>query len=273
MSHGDCELVTGVDWKERRWRSPSGRRSRLGLARVSSCNCFNQTGGTSSQTQQAGDQVSIGESSNFCSIIRRVAKKLGEATELTSRAGALDPIATVGPLKPTVMLPISHRPPVGIESYVEGIVSYIDGGEGNIIGIYGMGGVGKTTMSKRIQQHYHLNHAIFVRVIWVVASKDCQLKKLQIDIAKSLNLHTLEENDDEQTCGVKLCSFLKNRNCLLLLDDIWERLDLQLLGMTHSATERGQQQQQKQPRKVVVLTTRSETVCAQMKAEKKIKVR
>ena len=34
MSHGDRELVNGVDWKERRWRSPSGRRSRLGLARV-----------------------------------------------------------------------------------------------------------------------------------------------------------------------------------------------------------------------------------------------
>ncbi|XP_042465431.1 disease resistance protein SUMM2-like [Zingiber officinale] len=236
-----------------------------------SCNCFNQTGGTSTQTQQAGDQVSIGESSNCCSIIRRVAKKLGEATELTNRAGALDPIATVGPPEPTMMLPISHRPPVGIESYVEGIVSYIDGGEGNIIGIYGMGGVGKTTMLKRIQQHYHLNHAIFDRVIWVVASKDCQLKRLQIDIARSLNLHTLEENDDEQTCGVKLCSFLKNKNCLLLLDDIWERLDLQLLGMAHSGTEQGQQQHQ-QPRKVVVFTTRSEIMCAQMNAEKKVKV-
>ncbi|KAG6526765.1 hypothetical protein ZIOFF_016766 [Zingiber officinale] len=236
-----------------------------------SCNCFNQTGGTSSQTQQAGDQVSIGESSNFCSIIRRVAKKLCEATELMSRAGALDPIATVGPPEPTVMLPIAHQPPVGIESYVEDIVGYINGGEGNIIGIFGMGGVGKTTMLKRIQQHYHLNHSIFDRVIWVVASKDCQLKRLQIDIAKSLNLHTLEENDDEQTCGVKLCSFLKNKNCLLLLDDIWERLYLQLLGMAHSGTEQGQQQHQ-QPRKVVVFTTRSETMCAQMKAEKKMKV-
>ncbi|XP_042465426.1 probable disease resistance protein At1g61300 isoform X2 [Zingiber officinale] len=237
-----------------------------------SCNCFNQTGGTSSQTQQAGDQVSIGESSNFCSIIRRVAKKLGEATELTSRAGALDPIATVGPPEPTVMLPIAHQPTVGIESYVEDIVGYINGGEGNIIGIFGMGGVGKTTILESIQQYYLHDHTIFDHVIWVVASKGCQLKKLQNDIAKSLKLDTLEKNDDERTCGDKLFSYLKDKNCLLLLDDIWERLDLQLLGMAHSATERGQQQQ-KHPRKVVVLTTRSETVCAQMKAEKKIKVR
>ncbi|XP_042465436.1 probable disease resistance protein At1g61300 [Zingiber officinale] len=237
-----------------------------------SCNCFNQTSGTSSQTQEVGDQVLIRESSNYCSIIRRVAKKLGEATELTSRAGALDPIATVGPPEPTMMLPISHRPPVGIESYVEDIVSYIDGGEGNIIGIYGMGGVGKTTMLKRIQQHYHLNHAIFDRVIWVVASKDCQLKRLQMDMAKSLGLETLQESESEQTCGDKLFSYLKNKNCLMFLDDIWEHLNLQLLGMAHSATEQGQQQHQ-QPRKVMVFTTRSETVCAQMKAEKKIKVR
>ncbi|KAG6526781.1 hypothetical protein ZIOFF_016782 [Zingiber officinale] len=237
-----------------------------------SCNCFNQTGGTSSQTQEAGDQLSIRESSNCCSIIRRVAKMLSEANELMSRAGALDPIVTVRPPRPTVMLSISHRPPVGIESDVEGIVSYIDGGEGNIIGIYGMGGVGKTTMLKRIQRHYHLNHAIFDCVIWVVASKDCQLKRLQMDIAKSLGLNTLQENDDEKTCGDKLFSYLMNKSCLMFLDDIWEHLNLQLLGMAHSATEQGQQQHQ-QPRKVTVFTTRSETVCAQMKAEKKIKVR
>ncbi|KAG6526783.1 putative disease resistance protein At3g15700 [Zingiber officinale] len=236
-----------------------------------SCNCFNQTGGTSSQTQEeAGDQLSIRESSNCCSIIRRVAKKLSEANELMSRAGALDPIITVRPPGPTAMLSISHRPPVGIESYVGDIVGYIDGGEGNIIGIYGMGGVGKTTILNRIQQHYLPKHTIFDRVIWAVASKDCQLKRLQMNIAKSLGLQTLQENDDEQTCGDKLFSYLKNRSCLLLLDDIWEHMkSVQLLGMAHSATEPGQQQ----PRKVMVFTTRSETVCAQMKAGKKIKVR
>ncbi|XP_042459946.1 probable disease resistance protein At1g61300 [Zingiber officinale] len=241
-----------------------------------SCCCFNQTqtGGTS-QTQQAGDQVPMREPSNCCSIILRVAKKLGEVKELMDRADKLDPVkldpvTTVGPSVPAVMLSISHRPPVGIESDVEGIVSYIDGGEGNIIGIYGMGGVGKTTMLQRIQQHYHRNHAVFDRVIWVVASKDCQLKRLQMNIAKSLGLNTLQENDDEKTCGDKLFSYLMNKNCLLLLDDIWEHLDLQLLGMAHSATDRGQQQQ---PRKTVVFTTRSEAVCVQMKAEKKIKIK
>ncbi|XP_042459948.1 probable disease resistance protein At5g43740 isoform X2 [Zingiber officinale] len=145
-----------------------------------SCHCFNQTqtqtGGTS-QTQQAGDQAPMRESSNCCSIILRVSKKLGEVKELMDRADRLDPVATVGPSEPAVMLPISHRSPVGIESYEEDIVGYVDGGKADIIGIYGMGGVGKTTMLKRILQHYHLNHAIFDRVIWVVASKDCQFKK------------------------------------------------------------------------------------------------
>ncbi|XP_042389988.1 disease resistance protein UNI-like isoform X1 [Zingiber officinale] len=240
------------------------------------CNCFNQTGSTSSQTQLAGDQILIRESSNCCSIIRKVAKKLGEANELMSRAGALDPIATVALPEPTVMLSMSHRPPVGIESYVKETVGYIDGGK-DIIGIYGMGGVGKTTMLKSIQRYYS-NHRLFDLVIWVVASKDCQLKKLQMDIAKSLELNTLQKSDDEPTCGDKLFKYLKNRNCLLLLDDIWEHLDLQLLGMAHSATKQGQQQQQQgqqqqQPRKAVVFTTRSETLCGRMKAEKKIKVK
>ncbi|KAG6508047.1 hypothetical protein ZIOFF_033402 [Zingiber officinale] len=235
-----------------------------------SCHCFNQTGGMLSQAQQAREQVSIRESLNCCSMNRRVAKKLGEANELMSRADALDPIATVGPPEPTVILPISHRPPVGIESYVKDIVGYIDGGDDSVIAIYGMGGVGKTTMLKSIHQHYLLKHSIFDRVIWLVASKDCQFKRLQMDISKSLGLKTMQENDDERTCGDKLFSYLKNKKCLLLLDDIWEHVNLQLLGMAHSATERRQQQQ---PRKVVVFTTRSETICAQMKAGKKIKVK
>ncbi|XP_042413872.1 probable disease resistance protein At1g61300 [Zingiber officinale] len=231
-----------------------------------SCNCF-------SLTQEAGDQVPIREPSNCCSIIRRVVKKLGEANELMSRASiVLDPIATVGPPEPTVMLPIVHRPPVGIESYVEDIVGYIDGGEGNITGIYGMGGVGKTTVLKSIQRHYYNHRIIFDHVIWVVASKDCQLKRLQMEIARTLGLNTLQESDDEATCGDKLFSYLKNKNCLLLLDDSCEYLNLQLLGMAHSATEQGQQQHELR-RKVVVFTTRSEIVCARLEAEKKIKVK
>ncbi|KAG6529969.1 hypothetical protein ZIOFF_012186 [Zingiber officinale] len=334
-----------------------------------SCNCFNQTGGTTNQTRQVGDQVPIRESSNCYSINRRAAEKLNEANELMSRTNALDPIAittipsrigsdiqetmarlrakrddiknqinqaeregkiptnevgqwllevekldgqvatinqipirespwkysiiqrvakkhnevnelmiradvldpivTVGPPKPIVTLPILYRSHVGIGSYVEEIVGYIDGGKDNIIGIHGMGGVGKTTVLKSIQHHYLLKHTIFDPVIWVVASKDCQLKRLQMDIAKSLGLKTLQESDDEQTCSDKLFSYLKNKKCLLFLDDIWEHLDLQLLGMAHSATDQGQQQQQ---RKVVVFTTRNQIVCAQMEAEKKIKI-
>ncbi|XP_042459940.1 probable disease resistance protein At1g61300 [Zingiber officinale] len=231
-----------------------------------SCHCFNRAGGTSSQTQQA-------ESSNFYSIILRMAKKLIEANELMSLTGAPVPIARFRPRRFTTRLPIPHLPPVGIDSYLNDIVGYIDGGEGNTIGIYGMGGVGKTTILMSIQQHYLLEDTIFDRVIWVVASQNCQLKRLQMDIAMGLGLKTLKESDDEQTCGDKLFSYLKNKACLLLLDDIWEHLDLQLLGMTHSATEQSQQQQQqKQPRKVVVFTTRDKAKCEQMNAEKKIKV-
>ncbi|RWW43528.1 hypothetical protein BHE74_00050794 [Ensete ventricosum] len=50
-----------------------------------------------------------------------------------------------------------------------------------------------------------------------------------MNIAKRLGL-TPEENDSEESLAGKLFDFLKNKNCLLFLDELWAPLDLGKLG-------------------------------------------
>ncbi|RZS24421.1 hypothetical protein BHM03_00057484 [Ensete ventricosum] len=135
-------------------------------------------------------------------------KGLGEAEELMSQVYTFAATSRVSPA-PSCSFPVQMK------------VS-------KIIGIYGMGGVGKTTLLQT-NNHNHGDTTKFDHVIWVVASRECRMEKLQTNIAKRLGL-TPEENDSEESLAGKLFDFLKNKNCLLFLDELWAPLDLGKLG-------------------------------------------
>lgn len=57
-----------------------------------------------------------------------------------------------------------------------------------IVGLYGMGGVGKTTLLTQINNKFLETPVSFDFVIWIVVSKDLQLEKIQEGIAKKIGL-------------------------------------------------------------------------------------
>ncbi|KAK1660366.1 hypothetical protein QYE76_048525 [Lolium multiflorum] len=130
-----------------------------------------------------------------------------------------------------------------------------------IIGIWGPGGVGKTHLLKKIKGIFRGR----MTVIWVTASKECSVLKVQTQILDDLKMKG-DGNMRNQSGMIR--GFLENKSFLLLLDDLWDRIDLEAVGLPIPL---GIEPLNKFKRKVV-LTTRFTSVCGGMEVKKQIQV-
>ncbi|XP_017629289.1 disease resistance protein UNI-like [Gossypium arboreum] len=122
-----------------------------------------------------------------------------------------------------------------------------------MIGVCGMGGIGKTTVMKHINNQL-LKEDQFHKVIWVTVSKEMNVSKVQEDIARCLK-HSLPEDELER--ATTLNHALERTSYVLILDDVWERFSLSKIGIPDPKPD--------EQRKVkVVLTSRSKEVCKSM---------
>ncbi|KAM3360269.1 putative disease resistance protein [Capsicum galapagoense] len=96
------------------------------------------------------------------------------------------------------------------------------------IGIYGVKGVGKTTLAKLI--NHLLEQKTQSQVFWINVSQQCGIKGLQSDVAKVLGLDLLEERDEEKRAIALHESFKEKKDFVLVLDDVLEDVPLKMLG-------------------------------------------
>ncbi|RWR90798.1 putative disease resistance protein isoform X1 [Cinnamomum micranthum f. kanehirae] len=130
------------------------------------------------------------------------------------------------------------------------------------IGVYGMGGVGKTTIMTHIHNNIK-NVGTFDRVIWVTVSKESNLKKLQDDVSKELCL-SLSNTEDALRRSAEIFRALNLiGKFLLILDDMWRQFALKDIGIPEPNEEN---------KCKIVWTTRFENVCRGMGSQRTIKV-
>ncbi|KAH7690231.1 disease resistance protein RPS2 protein [Dioscorea alata] len=128
------------------------------------------------------------------------------------------------------------------------------------IGVYGMGGVGKTTIMRQIYNQLKEKKDDFDIVMWVTVSRDFELAKLQGTIAEQLRCSF--SSDETSSRAVKLCEALRRRrNFVIILDDIWDVVSLQNVGIPEDGNG-----------SKVVWTTRFMDICNSMESQKEIKI-
>ncbi|XBI32588.1 hypothetical protein VPH35_056021 [Triticum aestivum] len=102
-----------------------------------------------------------------------------------------------------------------------------------------------------------------LHVIFVTASRGCSVQTIQGYILKKLGI---PEGGTMECQRQIIYEFLKNRSFLILLDDLWEQIDLQAVGVPYPLGIVNQLERK------VFLTTRLRKVCGEMEVREELKV-
>ncbi|KAK8350659.1 hypothetical protein V6Z11_A06G226400 [Gossypium hirsutum] len=192
---------------------------------------------------------------------KKVAEMLQEIRD-HKRDGAFEKVAENQPAASVVVRP--EERPIALESTIQKAWSCIVDKDVGIIGLYGLGGVGKTTLLTKLNNKFSTTPNDFEVVIWALVSKDSDVGKIQDRIGENIGFSDGSwKNKRVDQKAVDIYRILSNKRFVVLLDDLWKRVDLNQVGMPKPSQENGSK---------LIFTTRSLEVCGEMEAQKKIKV-
>ena len=116
---------------------------------------------------------------------------------------------------------------------LEQIVESLRSDDVKMIGVWGMGGVGKTTLVKKVAIQVAKvapDEKLFDKVVMAYVSQTVDLKKIQEEIADALGLKFVEASESGR--ARRLSERLKKEmKVLIILDDLWAGLDLAAVGI------------------------------------------
>ncbi|KAL9441224.1 hypothetical protein AB3S75_019825 [Citrus x aurantiifolia] len=130
-----------------------------------------------------------------------------------------------------------------------------------MVGMYGTGGAGKTTLANMIGNEVQ-EQKIFDEVVKAVVSQNPNLINIQDQLAGSLGMTIQEKSSlEERAKRLHLRFTDTSKKILIILDDVWAKLDLATIGIPSAPDLKGCK---------ILLTTRRQHVCTAMGCQSRI---
>ncbi|GKV44717.1 hypothetical protein SLEP1_g51876 [Rubroshorea leprosula] len=129
------------------------------------------------------------------------------------------------------------------------IWEHLMGNKVGMIGVCGIGGVGKTTIMKHVNNDL-LTGNRFQKVIWVIVSYPLNIFEVQKEIAEAMGVKLQDEKQMRRAAA--LMEIMRRKTFVLILDDVWEKFSLKDVGIPEPTVQNGCK---------VVITSRSVEVC------------
>ncbi|XP_062028737.1 probable disease resistance protein At4g27220 [Rosa rugosa] len=132
------------------------------------------------------------------------------------------------------------------------------------VGVYGMGGVGKTTLVKHVGQEAR-KLGLFDHVIMVRVNQTHDLKNIQGKLAEGLGIKLMDESVEVRASRLSsaIMRSMSRNKILIILDNVWGLLDLPRIGIpTFNILQSCSSK--------VLLTTRRRNVCHVMRSQEDI---
>ncbi|KAI3456974.1 hypothetical protein Pfo_013637 [Paulownia fortunei] len=187
------------------------------------------------QFERLGQQVRQTRPYNIIPL-RRLAKQvvneIDEVAELVEQGRFPEGVVLDTFVKESMPLVVTSRVKgLAFEHNFKNIWAWLMDDEVLSIGIYGMGGVGKTTLAMHLHDNLLHEHRFSNCVYWVTVSQEFNNYKLQNGIAQSMNIDFTGENDEKKRAAILFQALSKRKKFVIILDDVWNQFDVEKIGI------------------------------------------
>ncbi|XP_028751296.1 probable disease resistance protein At1g61300 [Neltuma alba] len=152
---------------------------------------------------------------------------------------------------------------VGMDSKLKKLIDFTGEDNSGIVGLYGMGGSGKTTLMRKVYNSViadvttRQDNAL---VIWIDMAGGCDIEKIIDDLRENCKIDNVNwEGKSRDYKAKEVFNELKGKKYILFLDGAGGALNLEDIGVPPPNEAN---------RSKIFIATRFENVCDQMKAEK-----
>ncbi|KAG7940929.1 hypothetical protein I3843_16G011300 [Carya illinoinensis] len=192
------------------------------------------------------------------SLGKKAQKNTRAITELLEEGGKYDRVFNIAPpLKVRSSSTERFKDFESRKTMIRNVLEALRDEKIDMIAICGMGGIGKTEMAKEIARRVKAD-GLFHEVATVVVSQTPNLTKIQGELAEMLGARLNAESLQGRANEI-YSRLTKSKSVLVILDDVWDPLDLEDVGVYNALKEKSCK---------ILLTSRSEETCNQMRFQK-----